>query len=251
MWFDCVVIDNIFIDGRLETYHIRASDNKAFPVDKLEDIDHSYREASSVDRGTLRIYEPGRVVTQVLKSKLRNVAGNDKEFLVQFDHFAIPVTFGYYEALFPIGWRLAEINIYDPYSDGNDPSAKRPYRNVRLGWDPTRRVSFAQILLQSKRDTFSLGVIARLVPADAQEQFLEAERSLSVVFTEPRHNGHFLEESYKKAADTVLAECASDQQKMPGVNLGLSGPSVDVVAWSRYLATKVRRAIGKGKSTPR
>jgi hypothetical protein len=102
-----------------------------------------------------------------------------KDFYVQLDHFSIPCTEGYYACVFPQGWRIVEANVYDPYSNQENPADNRSYKGVALTWDRINSFSCAQFQMLSKRGTFSLGVIAHLRREDSGARFLEKERPLS------------------------------------------------------------------------
>lgn len=247
MWFDTIIVDNIGLDGILTTYHIRSRNGEKIPTDMLEKIDTEYQADASADIGPLRMYQLDGANINILKVKLKNVCINssNSELYIQFDHFAIPVTAGYYACVFPKGWRITEINVYDPYSTKGNVAEKRSYRDVSLIWDPISKLSSTQFEMTSNRGTFSLGVIAKLKPNDSGDDFMGKEHPLSVIFSDTRHQGHPLEEEYRKSSDAVVDRIKNEQAKsfeeMPSVNLGLAGPSIDIMAWGRFIMNKIRK----------
>jgi hypothetical protein len=96
-------------------------------------------------------------------------------------------------------------------------------------------------MLSPKRGTFSLGVIAHLRRDDSGARFLERERPLSIVFSDPRHEAALLAKEYARSTAKVLDEAV----RMPAVTVGASatGPNVslNLVEWGRYLRERVRR----------
>jgi len=155
MWFDLVLIDKVFESGTLLSAHIRSEGLERFPVDRLEDINTDFRAENTRDFGPIRIYEYDRVKTTFLESKLKHFISEPNQIMFQLDHFGIPVTSGYYAIVFPRGWRVDKLNIYDPYDDKKNVSKKRIYRDVDIIWDKSEQTSFAQFNMESiHRNTF-------------------------------------------------------------------------------------------------
>jgi hypothetical protein len=130
--FDCVIIDKLSSDGVLDSFHIRSREKGGtLTTDKLEDIDPSFRSVDSKDMAGIRLYEDQAVESRVLQSKLENyVTSPDGSVHLQFEHWGIPDTFGYYAIIFPKGYRIREIGIYDPYDKAENPESKRLYRGL-------------------------------------------------------------------------------------------------------------------------
>lgn len=241
MWFDVVLIDKLFANGALQSFHIRSDMDSRFAVDRLEDINPEFRAADTSDLGPLRIYEKSRVRTAVLESQLKNFDFSPSQILVQMDHYSIPVVSGYYAIIFPKGWRVSDINVYDPFHDANNIAEKRSYRGIDVQWDPVARMSCAQFNMESKRrGTFSIGVIASLCPCDADVIWQDRPGRLNVEFSDTRHNHQPDAPGYRLAADVAVAK-AKEGDQLPGVKLGLSGPSIDIVEWGRFIRDKVRK----------
>ena len=144
MWFDLVLIDRVFEDGTVKSHHIRPENSDPFPVDRLEDIDPTYRQIDAADLGPLRVYGASKMRTTQLSSKLANFVIENGKMLLQLEHMGVPVLSGYYAIIFPIGWRVMELNIYDPYDDHESVANKRSYRNVDLLWDNNASLNCAQ-----------------------------------------------------------------------------------------------------------
>lgn len=242
MWFDVVVIDKVYANGALISAHLRGGDGASFPVDRLEDINTEFRPARVKDLGPFRLYEEQRVVTTILESQLSNFSFTPDEILLQVDHFGVPVKSGYYAMLFPRGWRVLEINVYDPYDQGSEnPATKKSFRDVSLVWDSATSTSSAQFNMQSvRRGTFSLGLIARLAPETAERDWKERPGVLRVEFTNDGHRGSPLSRDYRSATDAVIGELAEDD-RMPPIEVGTGGINADLVAWGRYLRGRFRR----------
>jgi hypothetical protein len=63
-------------------------------------------------------------------------------------------------------------------------------------------------------------------------------------FSDTRHQGHTIEREYRMSSDAVVEDIKKEQEtnsKLPPVNIGLAGPSIDVVAWGKYIMSKVRK----------
>ena len=242
MWFDCVIIDKVASDGDLESYHIRARNGERLTVDRLEDIDPSYRAVTSKDVAGIRLYEDDNIESRVLQSKLQNFEiTSDGALKLQLDHWGIPVTFGYYSIIFPKGFRIRDVKIYDPYDAADDIHRKRNYKHISAKWDSACEHSCAQIVMQSKRGTFSLGVLAVLSLAESGGTFADRAGRIEVDFTEPRHKGHMWEPSFRKAADEVANIAKLEDPKFPDVQVGLSGPSISLNETWKYAAHQWKR----------
>ncbi len=250
MWFDCIIIDKVAIDGHLESYHIRARTGEHLIVDKLEDIDPSYRETTSKDMAGIRLYDDENIDSRLLQSKLSNFdVLNDDTIRLQLDHWGVPVTFGYYSIIFPKGWRIRDIKIYDPYDKEDQLDKKRNYRDILAKWDASSGHSSAQILLQSTRGTFSLGVLAVLSVAEGSGAFVDHPGKIEVDFTDPRHRGHMSERSFRNAADDVMRLVKQEDPKFPDVKVGLGGPSISINETWNYAQHQWKRWRGqKGRS---
>lgn len=246
MWFECVLIDSIDADGSLRSFHIRALNRESVVVDRLEDIDPQFHRSDAEDFGPLRVYSMGQMKTSVIEAKLKNVACDGTDLYIQLDHFGIPVWTGYYACLLPTDWRVTELHVYDPYSNKENPAENKGYRGVLKHWDAQARRSCIQFEMISNRGTFSIGLIARLRRADSGSDFLEEPGTLAVQFTDTRRNPA-QEAAYSKSAEVVISETqntAPQPAKMPPVNISLTGPSIDLVAWGKYIANKIRRPRG-------
>lgn len=242
MWFDLILIDKVFSNGAMLSAHIRYEGRDKITVDQLEDINAEFRAVNTKDLGPLRIYEKDKVKTTFLESQLRHFIYEPNQVMFQLDHFGIPVMSGYYAIIFPRGWRVAQLNVYDPYNKEENVAQKRTYRGVDVRWDNSKRTAFAQFNMKStRRGTFSIGVIASLCPADAEISWQDKPGQLSLEFTNRRHQGHPMEDAYRNSADAVT-DLTTSQDQIPGVKVGLSGPSLDIVEWGRYLIGKLRRS---------
>jgi hypothetical protein len=240
MWFDVVLIDKLFANGALQSTHIRAGDSGSFATDRLEDINPDFRATNTADIGPLRVYEQGRVRHTTLESQLKNFEHSPSQILVQLDHFGIPVVSGYYAIIFPRGWRVAEINVYDPYHKAEDLAEKRTYRGVDLLWDNAAQMSAAQFNMESVgRGTFSVGVIACLRPSNSTTEWKDRSGQLSVNFSNSRHSGQPDESAYRNVTDAVV-ENVKSRNEVPSINISSSGLSTDLVAWGRFLWGKYR-----------
>ncbi|MFD3321972.1 hypothetical protein [Alteromonas macleodii] len=243
MWFDTVIIDKVNIDSKLQTTHIRSKYDK-LPTEKLEEIDCEAFTDNTFDVGPLRVHAADEMNISQLNSKIKNLSINEDrtELYVQLDHFGIPVTAGYYSCIFPKGWRLVEVNVYDPYSNQDNPAKNRSYRDVVYSWDPVSEFSSVQFEMLSNRGTFALGIIAKLAPAGELHDFIEEESRLSIRFSDERHKNHPMEKAYQEASDAVIDnKTQKEKEEIPPVNLSMIGPTVDIIAWGKYIAKKIRR----------
>lgn len=242
MWFDLVLIDRVLADGAMESIHIRSTAKESFPVDRLEDIDPEFRDVDVSDIGSIRVYGFSRMQNTTIKSKLKNFDSGSDHILLQFEHFNIPVVSGYYVFIGPKGWRVSEINIYDPYNSADNVAQKRSYREVDLIWDSESELSCAQFNMESvRRGTFSIGVIASFKPVNSHSRWIDRNGSVNVTFSDRRHHRHPLEEGFRAETDKALEKVKSEPAKMPAINVGLTGPSINIVEWARYIKDKIRK----------
>lgn len=155
----------------------------------------------------------------------------------------MPLSSGCYAILFPFNWRIKEINIYDPYDKVDNAAEKRSYKEVSLLWDPKEKISCAQFNMRSpRRGTFSIGVIASLVPASSNEVWTDQEGPLELIFSDDRHHGHKLTPDFAQASSKVFSSQSDVPAIMPGVNISASLiPSINVVEWGRYIRDKIRQ----------
>jgi len=51
-----------------------------------------------------------------------------------------------------------------------------------------------------------------------------------------------MEKAYQEASDAVIdSETKKSKEEIPPVNLSMIGPTVDIIAWGKYIAGKIRR----------
>lgn len=249
MWLDAVVIDKVGSNGALQTIQLRPKkEDGAIVADLLENIDPSFRDASVVeDIGPLRVYDNDDFRVNYVASLLKNIAlGPDGSLFVQYEHFHIPVFHGYYAVIFPRGWRIKQINIYDPYdASSENPLEKRSYKDIDICHSSKSRTSFAQLNMRTieKRQIFSIGIVAEAAKIENSESFIERVcDEVQIRFTDPRHGSRFnkfLNSSNQLAKATVGG-------KLPPVNVGMLGPipnvQTDLMGWLTLLREKIRPA---------
>jgi hypothetical protein len=90
------------------------------------------------------------------------------------------------------------------------------------------------------RGTSSIGLIASLRPFDAGIDWKGRSCQLSVDFSDRRHDGLPSAPGYRSATDEVVQRVQA-ADNMPGINLSLAGPAINIVESGRYIRDRVRR----------
>ena len=86
MWFDCVIIDQICLDGVLRTHHLRASHGAKLATESLEQLDLDHAVHNVKDIGPLRLYGESEIDARVIEAKLKHlVTHDDGQLLLHLD----------------------------------------------------------------------------------------------------------------------------------------------------------------------
>jgi hypothetical protein len=249
MWLDTVVIDKIGANGTLQTLQLRPERREdPLVADLLENIDPSFRDASVIeDIGPLRVYDNGKFKVNRLSSLIKNIAMTPSgDLFIQYDHFHIPVFQGYFAVIFPRGWRIKKIKIYDPYDDTTENLLdKRNYKDIDVCYSSQSRTSFAQLNMRTtqRRPFFSLGITAELAKIETPSTFMERVcDNVEIRFTDPRHSRGF--ENFLASSNQLAKE--TESSNIPTTTVGMSGPfptvQTDLFGWLRFLRQKIRPA---------
>lgn len=114
MYLDGVMIDYLDPDGGLTTWNVRPNESSdSVVVDKLTDIVSG--KGDGRDAGGVRIYNSDSCVITKHETHLRRVSSDDHTLSFQFEHIGVPLTRGLYHLVLPVGFRLTEFRVIDPY----------------------------------------------------------------------------------------------------------------------------------------
>lgn len=210
MNLDVVLIDTISPDGGMSTFRITPKlAHQRVLIDRYRDIqpDHFGDE---IDIGGTRVYNSAECSLVRADSRLRAFHQQDHGFSFQFEHMGVPVGptreghAGQYNLVLPIGFRLTDFRIVDPYDTKHDDVRQKKLFQYSVVWDKECRVQLVEMTLRSNRGSFSFIVhgSATLVDAESTQEFVKADESEWRVSSLTNH--YMLKEEGKRVLATEL-----------------------------------------------
>lgn len=171
MYLDIIVIDYIYLDGVLQTFRIVpvvSSTSERVIVDRLSDIDRSYKDDREVDIGPFRVYNISNCRITESKSKLRTITIDNDSINFHFEHMYIPVGrsreahHGYYCLMLPIGFQIEKLSIIDPFDKTETDLDKRKQFRRHIVCDTKTNAISIILELRSGRGSFSFQLYGKI-----------------------------------------------------------------------------------------
>lgn len=185
MYLDIALIDALTPDGILTSFRVTPKErNHRVVADRYRDI---YPEKSNkeFDIGGIRIYNSEDCSILRTDTHLRAFRQINNGYSFQFEHMGIPLCpiredhHGFYNLIFPPGFRLIDLKIVDPYDENHsDVDQKKEFQHSVI-WDKECKVQLIEMELRSNRGSFSF--IAKgtfvLVDSSNEQEFINAQGS--------------------------------------------------------------------------
>ncbi|MCB9365685.1 MAG: hypothetical protein H6506_04890 [Calditrichaeota bacterium] len=161
MNLDIVLIDIVNIDGTLSSIQVRPrnSDSRV-QIDRYRDI-HPDRYHDEVDIGGNRIYSSSNCTITEIRTNLKSIKLVDNKLGFHFEHMHVPIGpsreahGGIYNLVLPIGWRLSNFGIVDPYDTSTDDIQRKRQFQYRCYWDKKYLAHLVEMDMRSGRGSFS------------------------------------------------------------------------------------------------
>lgn len=185
MHLDIVLIDSLTPDGVLTNFRITSKvKSRSVQIDRYRDI-HPDRFGKELDIGSVRIHNSEDCFIFRTDTRLRAFQSVNNGYSFQFEHMNIPLGpikndhYGFYNLIFPPGFRLINFKMVDPYDDKHSEVDQKRGFQYSVIWDKECKVQLIEMQLHSNRGSFSF--IAKgnvvLVYSSNEQEFIKAEES--------------------------------------------------------------------------
>lgn len=220
MYLNIMVIDVLKDEGFLDTYRFIPKDQgNQIVIDRLKDIHTDVKGNSNKDIGMNRIYNSNKCELVYTCCQIQNykkcTSDNSVEFNMEHMHIPVGMGGGYagmYNLIIPIGYRLTEIYIVDPYDTKNKDIKKKKSFRFKTTWDKEKEVQLVEMELTSRRGSFSFWVYGKIIPfRQTEELYHPSEIVENIISFEPNIDEWLFDKEIKKTflqkiKDSIILE---------------------------------------------
>lgn len=221
-----VLTDFIDTQGILKTYRfVPTNEYNKVVVDKLEDICADVRGNTDKDIGLLRIYNSDKCQLLSTKCKIKNFWYDLDEIAFEFEHMYIPIessndgSRGSYNLILPIGYRLIELHIVDPFDKKNKEIEKKKHFIYDVFYDSEKKLQVVQMQLRSRRGNFSFYLTGRAKLESVNADFIEYRNQN--IYLDDDIREFFFDEGIKKSFWKHLKESVILEPSFNGIGIDL------------------------------
>lgn len=216
-----------FIDtkGILKTYRfIPTNQYNRVVVDRLSDICTDIKGNTDKDVGLLRVYNSDKCQLLSTTCKIKDFTYSTNKICFCFEHMYIPVessktgSSGIYNFILPIGYRLTELHIVDPF-DSNKSVKKKKHFKYDVYYDYESRLQIVQMQLRSARGSFSFIFKGEATTETSENNFIDYnEQRISL---DGDIHDFFFDEGIKKSFWENLKESVLLEPNFNGIGIDL------------------------------
>lgn len=113
--------------------------------------------------------------------KIKNFTYYTNQISFGFEHMYIPVessssgNCGFYNFILPIGYRLKELHIVDPFDQNKKELAEKKHFKYDVFYDPYKKLQVVQMQLRSRRGSFSFYLAGKAGIENDSTGFIDCE----------------------------------------------------------------------------
>lgn len=221
-----VLIDFIDIQGILKTYRfVPTNEYNKVVVDKLGDICADVKGNADKDIGLLRIYNSDKCQLLSTQCKIKNFSYNLDQISFGFEHMYIPVessnygSCGFYNFMLPIGYRLTELHIVDPFDKKNKDIKMKKHFIYDVLYDSEKKLQVVQMQLRSGRGSFSFYLTGKAGLENANVDFIDYKDQN--IYLDEDIREFFFDEGIKKSFWKHLKESVILEPSFNGIGIDL------------------------------
>lgn len=220
-----ILTDFINIDGILKTYRfIPINPYNKIVVDRISDIHTDIRENTNKDIGLLRVYNSDKCELCSTTCKLKNFFSDKQKIRFQFEHMYVPVehsgcgSMGIYNFVLPIGYKLTDIHIVDPFDKANNCIEKKKHFRYSIAYDKYSELQIVQMELRSGRGSFSF-IVKGEATIKEKEKYLDYEER--EIFLDSDIHDYFFDDGIKKSFWQNLKDSLLLEPNFNGIGIDL------------------------------
>lgn len=157
-----LLTDFIDTQGILKTYRfVPINPYNKVVVDRLADICADIKGNTDKDIGLLRLYNSDKCELVSSVCKIKNFSNDVNKIAFHFEHMYVPVessrngSHGIYSFILPVGYRLTELHIVDPFDSKKKPLKMKKHFRYNVFYDCESKIEIVQMELRSARGSFS------------------------------------------------------------------------------------------------
>ncbi len=221
-----VLTDFMDIEGILKTYRfIPTNQYNKVVVDRLGDICADVKGNTDKDIGLLRIYNSDKCQLLSTKCKINNFSYNLGQISFGFEHMYIPVessnygSCGFYNFILPIGYRLTELHIVDPFDKKNRDIKEKKHFKYDVFYDSEKKLQVVQMQLRSNRGSFSFYLTGRADMKNDNADFIDYKNQN--IYLDDDLREFFFDEEIKKSFWKHLKESVILEPSFNGIGIDL------------------------------
>lgn len=217
-----------FIDntGILKTYRfVPINQYNRVVVDRIEDICTDIKGNTDKDVGRVRVYNSNKCELISTKCKIKNFS-NDKGNKIYFrlEHISVPVessnsgSCGIYNFVLPIGYKLTELHIVDPFDKQEKIEDKKHFR-YDVFYDKENQLQIVEMQLRSRRGSFSFIVSGAASNEQHLDEFIDYEEQK--IYLDKDILEFFFDEGIKKSFWQSFKESLLLEPNFNGIGIDL------------------------------
>lgn len=222
-----LVTDFLDKQGILKTYRfVPINQYNKVVVDKFTNICADIRGNTDKDIGLLRVYNSDKCQLNTTTCKINDFEiDNMGRIAFCFEHMYIPVessntgSCGIYNFVLPVGFKLIELHIVDPFDNGKKAYKERKHFNYQVFYDNESKIQIVQMQLRSRRGSFSFILNGKADVDGSNNSFIEYQEQkiyLDDDIIEP-----FLDEGVKKSFLKNLKESVLIEPNFYGIGIDI------------------------------
>lgn len=226
MYLSIVLIDFIDRTGTLKTYRfVPTGKYNKVVVDRLGDICADVKGNTDKDIGLLRIYNSSECQLLSTKCKIKEFTCNSDYISFEFEHMYIPLesshygNCGYYSFILPIGYKLTELHIVDPFDKKTSHIEKKKHFKYDIFFDSEKKLQIVQMQLRSGRGSFSFYLSGKASTEYSKVSFIDYQER--TIYLDDTINESVFNEGIKKSFWKHLKESVILEPSFNGIGIDL------------------------------
>lgn len=217
-----------FIDntGVLKTYRfVPINPYNKVVVERVEDICTDVKWNTDKDIGRIRVYNSDKCDLISTKCKIKKFSvDNFGKIHFCLEHFNIPIessetgSCGIYNFVLPIGYKLTELHIVDPF-DKRSPIENKKHFKYDVFYDEESKLQIVEMQLRSRRGSFSFILLGEASNDLDQNEFIGYKKQR--IYLDKDIQDFFFDEGIKKSFWQSFKESLMLEPNFNGIGIDL------------------------------
>ena len=217
-----------FIDntGVLKTYRfVPINPYNKVVVDRIADICADIKGNTDKDIGRIRVYNSDKCELISSKCKIKSFSvDNVGKIYFCFEHINIPVessntgSCGIYNFVLPIGYKLTELHIVDPFDKREKIEDKKHFK-YGIFYDKENQIQIVEMQLRSRRGSFSFILSGTASNENNLNEYMDYEEQK--IYLDKDIHEFFFDEGIKKSFWKSFKESMLLEPNFNGIGIDL------------------------------